>query len=191
MDTHRHEHMDTQLYSCHCTSQMHKDTRTCSVSEYMQAHTHMHTRHIYMLHTTVATQWHRVFLHTFTQHTEFICEAYMWIQFTHHRCLCTHMQAPEAHKLTLECTYWYMHTLSPTPALMCTPFPLDPAGPEIQPLGGLVVVWGPVVRDARGPVTIPWAGRGGAVPVHPHGQSLLPTLAPEGCQGPAGEGRGP
>lgn len=41
---------------------------------------------------------------------------------------------------------------------MCKENMLDPAGPEVQPLGGLVVVWSPAVRDARGPVAIPRAG---------------------------------
>lgn len=65
----------------------------------------------------------------------------------------------------------------------------DSAGAEVQHLCGLVVLWCPPVRDAHWPIPFPWPRWGGAFPVHPHGQPLLPSLAGQGCKGHFGEGK--
>ncbi|XP_038597321.1 protein kinase C theta type isoform X2 [Tachyglossus aculeatus] len=64
---------------------------------------------------------------------------------------------------------------------------VDPIGAEIQYISGLVVLRCPPLRNAYWPVPFPRPGRRGALPLHPHGQPLLPPLAGEGCQGHLGE----
>lgn len=65
--------------------------------------------------------------------------------------------------------------------IMSLPFgPTDPAGSEVQPFCGLVVLWRPSLWDANRSVTFPWARWRGTLPLHPHGQPLLPTMAREG-----------
>lgn len=56
----------------------------------------------------------------------------------------------------------------------------DPAGSEIQPFCWLVVLWRSPLWNANWSVTFPRARWRRAVPLHPHGQPLLPTMAWEG-----------
>lgn len=65
----------------------------------------------------------------------------------------------------------------------------DTAGAEVQHLCWLVVLWCPPVWDAHRPIPFPRPRWRGTFPVHPYGQSLLPSLAGQGCKGHFGEGK--
>lgn len=80
MNTRTHSYTHT----CHCTSQKHKDTRTCSVSGYMQARTHICIPDIY------------------------ICSTQLWLHLSVHsgtECSCTHSHNIPHSYVRLTCGY--------------------------------------------------------------------------------------
>lgn len=88
-------------------------------------------------------------------------------------------------------TEWAWHVYSSTSFLWISlPFGhTDLAGSEIQPFCWLVVLRCSSLWNANWAVTIPRPRWRRAVPLHPHGQSLLPTVAGEGSEGPFSEGK--
>lgn len=76
--------------------------------------------------------------------------------------------------------------------LLTTSLPLDHTdlvGSEVQPFCWLVVLRRSPLWDAHWSVTFPRTRWRRAFPLHPNGQSLLPSMAWEGGKGPSSEGK--